>query len=142
MTAVLTRDAFLTLCDSEAIEDMLTVGHILKAPPAWLILEDTGVAAAVWHTSWRLQRFAMETQAITREQQAKIAGLLEQMAAIRADLDARVAAIRADLDARVAALATAEDDLDVFQAGYDRGYAQGWKHRGERGEKHQEEAEW
>jgi hypothetical protein len=130
MTVVLTRDDFLALCDSEAIEDMLTIGHILKAGPAWFMPADTEVAAAIWQTTWRLQRLVMEQQARTREHLAKIDGLLEQMAATRSDLDARRAA-----------LATAEDDLDVFQAGYDRGYAQGWKHRGERGEKHEEDTE-
>ena len=39
--------------------------------------------------------------------------------------------MQTDLAAREAAQARAEDDLDVFQAGYERGYAQGWQHRGE-----------
>ena len=55
----------------------------------------------------------------------------QTVAARTAQHDARLDAIEAQLTALKAmleALQAAEDDLDIFRAGYERGYAQGFTH--------------
>ena len=97
---------FLALC---AAEDYEVAMHLVEGQPYWT--RDTGdveLAMAFWRWGHYLNRGIRKEQA--------------SLAAIIAELKAETAALR---DTRAAT-----DDLDVFQAGYERGYAQGWQRWG------------
>jgi hypothetical protein len=125
------RATFLALC---AAEDYVAAGEILAAGPPWASGADVELAAAIWVLTRRLSdgaradladarqcyADARRTSEQTQQQQAQMTALLDQLTTMRADFDAAQ---------------TAADDLDVFQAGYERGYAQGWQHRGDQGAK-------
>jgi hypothetical protein len=126
-------------------EDYEMVQAGLDARPAWLTNDNTLVAYALHRVNRRLladlqaleatvraDTVACTAEAVAfratvdtvRAQQAEINGMFAELKALEAELDVREQA----LDAATAALALAEDDLDIFEAGYQRGYAIGWEH--------------
>jgi hypothetical protein len=117
------RATFLALC---AAEDYEAAIGILATQPPWLTEGDAAVRlaclrAAPWfYAAFERQEARVQTLLdVARTQQAQVTALLEQLAARQAQFAAAQAAVTA-----------AKDDLDVFQAGYERGYAQGWQQRG------------
>jgi hypothetical protein len=104
----MTRDAFLAQCEAAgspaAIEALL---QQCGTSPDWLTGDDAEVA---WH--------CLQLQLL----------LYNKQQVFRTEVEAREA--QAEAQALRDAAQGATDDLDLFQAGYERGYAQGWAHRG------------
>ena len=85
---------------------------------AWAkALQQTGV------TTLANAELSQALQIIARSITAQPAWLAAHDATL-ATHDERLTALQATHEA----LAQSEDDLDIFQAGYERGYAQGWRH--------------
>jgi multidrug resistance efflux pump len=99
----------------ESLDDVQTWGDALRQGAL------TTVDPADLGQAWSLLLWAMaELRATNREQDARLAAH-----------DAQIA----DLKATSAALERAEDDLDIFQAGYERGDLHGWQHALEKEER-------
>ena len=117
------RTTFLALC---AAEDYEAAIGILATQPPWVTEDDVEVKLACWraaagfYKAFEGQQARVKTILETaRTQQAQVTALLAELVARQANFAAAQAAVTA-----------AKDDLDVFQAGYERGYAQGWQQRG------------
>jgi len=103
---MITRDEFLAQCAAaETNDDIAGILHQLVPDPPWFRKEDAEVAVQLWRIIWI---HLLEAQRLLVEARQR----------------------EADVQAMRAAAQAATDDLDLFQAGYERGYAQGWQHRG------------
>jgi hypothetical protein len=112
-------------------EDFAMALAILDPKPVWFTNDNALVAHAFLRANWRLHARVLAestefelTVHTVRAQQAAMDVQQAHLTALLAELDTRKKA----LDATTAARETAEDDLDIFQAGYERGYAIGWDH--------------
>jgi hypothetical protein len=138
----MTRAEFLTQC--ARVESAAEIGTLMEAntpDPAWLTREDAEVA---WHCLQLQCLLSSAQQAIRVELDARVERVeqrLDQVGQLLAETRQQQAEVTAISDEIKAwweegkalwdTIHAATDDLDLFQAGYERGYAQGWQHRGE-----------
>jgi hypothetical protein len=106
-----TQDELIAALEAD---DWETTDAIIATRPAWF----EGTASPIYRAFW----YAMVR---------RFDGLNARVDAEQARVAARCPTRETPLDACEAAReasATAADDLDIFQAGYERGYAVGWQH--------------
>jgi hypothetical protein len=124
----MTRDEFLEACRQVThFDEVVALMHAVgPQDPGWLSQDDAQVAWHCLQIQLRVYRMQQVLRAEVDAKQAQVDQLLDE---VRQLLD-EARQEKADAQVMRDAAQVATDDLDLFQAGYERGYAQGWAHRG------------
>jgi len=100
-----------------ACRDHVTAARLLASGEGWF----STASPAQLQTAWQ---HILDARVEVDEKLAQVEHMLRTL---KEETD-KLNGMSADIQTLRTAVAEGTDDLDVFQAGYERGYAQGWAH--------------